>query len=318
MKISLLEPIGIPDELVYELAAGFEQEGHSFTYYHSKTTDPEELRHRSQGQDIVMIANNPYPAQVVEAAESLKMIAVAFTGIDHVGLDACRKKNVMICNCAGYSNQSVAELAVGMTIELMRKLRRCDEAARAGLTGAGLMGTEIAGRTVGIVGCGQIGLRTARLFAAFGARVLAYARHQRPQWKEAGIEYADLDTLLAKSDIVSLHIPLNESTRGFLSAERIAMMKKDSLLINCARGPVVDNAALARALNEGALAGAGIDVFDMEPPLPKDYPLLHAKNILLTPHIAFATEESMVRRAKTEFANVYAYLHGNPENVCMY
>lgn len=318
MKISLLEPIGIPDDMVRELAAGFEREGHTFTYYNSKTTDPEELRRRSRGQDIVMIANNPYPAQVVEASENLKMIAVAFTGIDHVGLDACRKKDVMICNCAGYSNQSVAELAVGMTIELMRKLRKCDEASRAGLTGAGLMGTEIAGRTVGIVGCGQIGMRTAKLFAAFGARVLAYARHQRPEWKEAGIEYADLDTLLSRSDIVSLHIPLNESTRGFLSAKKLSLMKRDSLLINCARGPVVDNEALAKALHAGELAGAGIDVFDMEPPLPEDYPLLHAPNVLLTPHIAFATKESMVRRAKTEFANVYAYLHGSPENVCKY
>ena len=163
MKISLLEPIGIPEEMVYELAAGFEQEGHAFTYYNTKTTDPEELKQRSRGQDIVMIANNPYPSQVVEVSEDLKMIAVAFTGIDHVGLDACRKKDVMICNCAGYSNQSVAELAVGMTVELMRKLRKCDEAARAGLTGAGLTGMEIVGRTVGIIGCGQIGLRTAKL-----------------------------------------------------------------------------------------------------------------------------------------------------------
>ena len=167
MKISLLEPIGIPEEMVKELAAGFEQEGHSFAYYDTKTTDVEELKRRSAGQDIVMIANNPYPDEVVEAVDSLKMIAVAFTGIDHVGLKACRDKGVTVCNCAGYSNQSVAELAIGMTIELLRKFRKCDEASRTGLTGAGLTGEEIAGKTVGIVGCGQIGFRTAKLFAAF-------------------------------------------------------------------------------------------------------------------------------------------------------
>lgn len=318
MKISLLEPIGISEEMINRLAEGFLKEGHSFTYYDTKTADLEELKRRSKGQDLVMIANNPYPEQAVDAAESLKMMAVAFTGIDHIALDACRRKGVMICNCAGYSNQSVAELAVGMTIELMRKLRKCDKAARAGLTGAGLAGAEIAGKTVGIIGCGQIGLRTAKLFAAFDARVLAYARHERSEWKEAGIEYADLDTLLGQSDIVSVHLPLNESTRGFLSAGRLGLMKKESLLINCARGPVVDNAALAEALNQDRIAGAGIDVFDMEPPLPADYPLLHAKNVLLTPHIAFATRESMVRRAEIEFANVYAYLQGDPQNICKY
>ena len=318
MKISLLEPIGIPEEMVRELAAGFEQEGHSFTYYDTKTTDVEELKRRSAGQDIVMIANNPYPDEVVEAADSLKMIAVAFTGIDHVGLKACRDKGVTVCNCAGYSNQSVAELAIGMTIELLRRFRKCDEASRTGMTGAGLTGEEIAGKTVGIVGCGQIGFRTAKLFAAFGAKVLAYARHERPEWKEAGIEAADLDTLLAQSDIVSLHVPLNDTTRGFMSAERIAQMKDGAILINCARGPVVDNKALADALNSGQLSAAGIDVFDMEPPIPEDYPLLHAKNTLLTPHIAFATKESMVRRAKIEFDNVSAYLHGSPENVCQF
>ena len=145
MKISLLEPIGIPEEMVRELAAGFEQEGHSFTYYDTKTTDVEELKRRSAGQDIVMIANNPYPDEVVEAADSLKMIAVAFTGIDHVGLKACRDKGVTVCNCAGYSNQSVAELAIGMTIELLRRFRKCDEASRTGLTGTGLTGEEMRG-----------------------------------------------------------------------------------------------------------------------------------------------------------------------------
>lgn len=318
MNISLLEPIGVSEEMIHSLSENLVKAGHSFTYYKEKTTDTEELKKRSKGQDIVMIANNPYPSEVVEAADSLKMLAVAFTGIDHIGLEACRSRNVTICNCAGYSNQSVAELAIGMTIEMFRKLRQCDSVTRTGGTGAGLTGTEIAGKTVGIVGCGQIGFVTAKLFHAFGAKVLAYARHERPEWEESGIDFADLDTLLSESDIVSLHLPLNDSTRGFFDAEKIAAMKKSALLINCARGPIVDNAALARALSEEKIAGAAIDVFDMEPPLPDNYPLLQAKNVLLTPHIAFATQESMVRRAEIEFSNVYAYLANRPENVCRY
>lgn len=318
MNISLLEPIGVPEEMIESLAEGLKKEGHVFTYYDTKTTDAEELKRRSAGQDIVMIANNPYPDEVVRSCDSLKAIAVAFTGIDHVGLAACREKNIAVLNCAGYSNQSVAELSVGMAVAVMRKILEGDFAVRNEKTSAGLVGTEICGKTVGIVGCGQIGFKTAKLFKAFGAEVLAYARHEKEEWKEAGIRYSDMDTLLKESDIVSLHLPLNETTKGFFNGEMIGKMKQDAILINCARGPIVDNAALAEALNEGRIAGAAIDVFDMEPPIPADYPLCHAKNILLTPHVAFATKEAMVRRAKIEFDNVYAYLQGKPENVCKF
>lgn len=316
MNISLLEPIGVSVEMINSLAKRLREMGHTFTYYDTKTTDPEELKRRSAGQDIVMIANNPYPDEVVRAADSLKMLAVAFTGIDHVGLSACREKGIMVCNCAGYSNTSVSELVIGMTINILRYVNTCDDTVRKGGTSVGLAGTEIGGKTVGIIGCGQIGFMTAKLFQAFGAKVLAYSRHERDEVKAAGIQYVNLDTLLAQSDIVSLHTPNNAETRGLISAEKIAKMKPSAVFINCARGPIVDNAALAAALNEGKIAGAAIDVFDMEPPIPADYPLLHAKNTLLTPHVAFLTKEAMVRRAKIEFQNVYAYVTGEPENVC--
>lgn len=317
MNISLLEPIGISVGEVKKLAAQLEDEGHVFTYYDTKTTDLEELKRRSKGQHIVMIANNPYPDEVVEAADCLEMIAVAFTGIDHVGTQACRKRGITVCNCAGYSNQSVAELVIGMTIGLYRKIVECNETVRNGGTSAGLMGMEISGKTVGIVGCGQIGFQTAKLFQAFGANVLAFARHERAEWKDAGIRFCNMGELLAGSDIVSIHLPLNDQTRGFFGKECIAQMKSDSILINCARGPIVDNEALAEALNLGRIAGAAIDVFDTEPPLSMEYPLCHAQNTLLAPHVAFLTGEAMARRAVIEFRNVSAYLHGKPENVCI-
>lgn len=263
-----------------------------------------------------MIANTPYPDEVVYAADSLKMLAVAFTGIDHVGLKACREKGVTVCNCAGYSDECVAEQVIGMTISLMRYFSSCDSAVRAGGTSAGLTGTEISGKTVGIIGCGKIGFKTAKLFQAFGAHVIACARHEREEVREAGIEYVDLDTLLTKSDIVSLHTPNNAETKGMINADKIAKMKQTALFINCARGPIVDQLALAEALNEGRIAGAAVDVYDMEPPIPEDYPLLHAKNTLLTPHVAFLTKEAMVRRGEIEFDNVMSYIGGNPKNVC--
>lgn len=317
MKISLLEPIGVSREVIDGYAGRLTRMGHEFTYYDTKTTDVSELTERSKDCDIVMIANTPYPAEVIRNSKTLKMLDVAFTGIDHVGLDACRDQGVTVCNAANYSNQTVAELVIGLTIGLLRHMLPADDAAREGRTGAGLMGREIAGRTVGIIGTGRIGIMTARLFQAFGARVTAYSRSESEEAKKMGIEYKPLDALMAESDIISLHIPNNTETKGMIDASKIALMKKSALFINCARGPIVDNRALADALKEGRIAGAGIDVFDMEPPIPADYPLLDAPNTILTPHVAFASEESMVRRAEIVFQNVFAYLDGSPENVML-
>ena len=316
MNISLLEPIGVKPELIEELAAPVREAGHTFIWYEQKTTDIEELKRRSAGCDIVMIANNPYPAEVIMAADRLKMLDVAFTGIDHVGLEACREKGVTVCNAANYSNQTVAELVIGLTTVLLRNLKACDQSVRNGGTSAGLMGREIAGRTVGIIGTGRIGMITAKLFLAFGARVIAYSRHEKQDAKELGITYVTLEELMARSDIISLHTPNNASTRGMISRELIGLMKPSALFINCARGPIVDSAALADALNAGRIAGAGIDVYDTEPPIPDSEPLLHAKNTILTPHVAFLSEEAMVRRAHIAFENVMAYLAGRPQNVC--
>lgn len=316
MDIALLEPLGVPAERIGELAAPLLAAGHSFRYFDTKSTDPTELARRSDGADVVMIANNPYPAEVIEALPGLKMIAVAFTGIDHVGLAACRERGIQVCNCAGYSDVSVAELTVGLTIDVLRRVVDCDAAVRAHKTSAGLMGSEISGKTVGIVGTGKIGTQAARLFSAFGAHVLGYARHERPEAVKAGIEYASLEELLRRSDIVSLHLPLDDSTRKSFDAERIAQMKEGAVLVNCARGAIVDNEALADALDSGHLSGAGVDVFDAEPPLDPAYRLLSAKNCVLTPHVAFLTEEAMERRAKIEFDNVAAWLAGAPKNVC--
>lgn len=316
MKISLLEPLGVSKEILDDLSKGLIEKGHEFTYYDTKTTDVEELKKRSEGCDIVMIANNPYPAEVVESADSLKMISVAFTGIDHVAVKTCKDKDIMICNASGYSSQTVAELVVGMAVAGLRNMAKANDVVRRGGTSAGIGGREICGRTVGIIGLGKIGLTAAKIFQAFGAKVIAYNRSEKEEAKALGIEYKSLEEVLSESDIISLNMPLNDSTRGFISADKIAMMKPDAVFINCARGPIVDNAALAKALNEDKLGFACVDVFDMEPPIPEDYPLLSAKNTLLTPHQAFISEESMIRRANIVFNNVYAYLDGEPMNVC--
>ena len=166
-------------------------------------------------------------------------------------------------------------------------------------------------RKFGIIGTGAIGRRVADIASAFGADVYGYSRSR----KAASITYTDLDTLLSTCDIISVHLPLTSETRGLLSREKLSLMKPGAILINTARGGVIDNADLADLLWEGKIAGAGIDVFDGEPPLAKDNPLLSAPNTVLTPHVGFFTEEAMARRAVIVMDNLRAYLKGEQENV---
>lgn len=315
MIVKLLEPLSVPDSLIEELSAPMKEAGHEFVYYDEKTTDVEELAERSADADIVIIANNPYPKEAFQNAENLKLINVAFTGVDHVDQEAAKDQGIQIANAAGYSNTAVAELVIGLTIDVLRKISFGNESVRQGEDVTTFQGNEIKGKTVGIIGTGSIGLEAARLFKAFGANLIGYNRSEKEEAKELGLEFVSLDDLLKQSDIVSVHLPLNDETKNTLSKEKLALMKPEAILINAARGPIIDNDALAELLNNEKIAGAGIDVFDMEPPIPKDYPLLSAKNAILTPHIAFLTDESMVTRAHIAFDNVEKYLEGNPQNI---
>lgn len=316
MNIALIEPLHIAPETLALLSAPLKAKGHQFTAWDQKAASPEEMLSRVQGQDIVIIANTPFPDQVVKGADRLKMLDVAFTGIDHVALDACKEKEIMICNCANYSNQAVAEMAVGLALSLLRKIPEGNDKIRKGFGSAGLMGGEIAGKTVGIIGTGRIGEKAVRLFQAFGAKVIAHSRTEKEEIKALGVTYLPLNEVMAASDIISLHIPANGETRHLIGKEQLGCMKKSALLINCARGAVIDADALKIALNEERIAGAALDVFDREPPLPESHPLLDAKNLIMTPHTAYFTKEAMERRAKIAFDNILAYLESKPQNIC--
>lgn len=315
MIIKLLEPLRVPETLIEELAAPLKEAGHEFVYYNEKTTDASELAKRSEDADIVIIANNPYPKEAFEAAKNLKLIDVAFTGVDHVDQAAANEKDIKIANAAGYSNTAVAELVIGLTLDVYRRISFGNDSIRQGEDVVLYQGNEIRGKTVGIIGTGSIGLETARLFKAFGANLIGYNLSEREEAKELGLEYVSLDDLMAQSDIISVHLPLNDATKNTLSREKLALMKESAILINAARGPIIDNEALADLLNDEKIAGAGIDVFDMEPPIPADYPLLDAKNAVLTPHVAYLTDESMVTRAHIAFDNVTKFIEGNPQNI---
>lgn len=314
MKISMLEPLSVGNDIIEKLSQRLKDEGHEFVAYDTVTNDVEELKRRAEGAEAIIIANNQLPGEVIKASDNLKFISVAFTGIDHVDRDACVEKGVKISNASGYSNQSVAELVIGMIISKLRNIVECDRVVREGKTKDGLVGFELAGKTVGIVGTGAIGLQVARLLKAFGCSLLGYDVSKKSEAEELGIKYVELDELLKESDIITLHTPLIEATRSLINKENLKLLKPSALLINCARGPVIDIEATAEALKEHKLAGAAIDVFEIEPPLPANHVLFGADNALLTPHIAFATAESMVRRAEITFQNIYSWLEGNQIN----
>lgn len=316
MLVKLLEPLNVPDAQIEKLAEPIKQSGHEFVYYNEKTTETEELAKRSEGADVIMIANNPYPSEVINQNDSLKLINVAFTGVDHVGIADAKNQDILVCNAAGYADQAVAELTIGLVMDLYRHITQGNSEIRAAHYPGAFQGNEIKGKTVGIIGTGKIGMKVAHLFKAFDAKLVASNQASiNPEAVELGVEYMDLDDVLAQSDIVSLHVPLLPSTKGIISREKIQLMKESAILINCARGPIVDNDALADALNNGNIAGAGIDVFDMEPPIPEDYKLLHAKNAILTPHVGFLTDEAMELRAQVAFDNTMAFLEGKPQNI---
>ena len=314
-KNVIMESLGISAEELAARKAPFEAAGHTFTDY-AKTTDVPTLIEEAKDADAMILANMPMPGEVLSACENLKFIDVAFTGVDHVGLDAAKAKGIKVSNASGYSNEAVAELVFGMALSLARNLSAVEARCRAGGTKDGLVGWELQGKTVGIVGLGKIGSRTAALAHAFGCPVLAHSRTRHADAPDY-IEQVELDELLRRSDIVVLHCPLNDSTRGLINTEKLALMKPTALLINVARGPVVVAKDLADALNNGVIAGAGIDVFDKEPPLDESEPLLHAKNCLLTPHVAFATKESMTLRAQIVFDNLQAWLDGGQKNAVL-
>lgn len=315
MRIAVLEPLGISKEEALKIGEALINEGHEIVYYEDRNEDIEVLKERAKDAEVLVIANMPLKAEVINSNDKLKMISVAFTGVDHVDLNACRERNITVCNAAGYSTTSVAELTFGLIISLLRNIVPLDKVTREGATKQGFAQNDLEGKKLGVIGTGAIGRRVIEIGKAFGCNILAYNRTKKEEVEKLGVKYVSIEELMSESDIVSIHIPLNDETRGLINKDKIALMKKDAILINTARGPIVDNEALAKALREGKIKGAGIDVFDIEPPLDTNYALLNTTNSVVTPHIGFATKEAMVRRAHITFDNISKWLHGNPQNL---
>lgn len=311
MKIVLLENLGVSPEKVDAEKAKLKAMGHDLEVF-EKNTDLETLKKETENAEVLMLANMPLPAEVIEADPNLRYIDVAFTGVDHISMALVKERGIGLSNGSGYANDAVAELVIAMTIDRLRYIEELETRAKNAQTKAGLRGHLLKGKTVGIIGCGAIGKQTARLFKAFGCKVLGYNRSNVTD--PAIDEQTDLETLLKNSDVVSLHVPLTDQTRHLLDRRHLEMMKPSAILINTARGPVVDEDALADLLEQGKLAGAGIDVYDKEPPLDPTLPILNAPKVTVTPHIGFDSVESMEKRFEIVFDNLYAWLEGKELN----
>ena len=268
MNVKVIEPIGQSETAIRSrLRNLLKKGGHCLCMCDTRGLTDADLIQKVSDADILLLSNRPLSRWVIEACPNLKLICVAFTGIDHVDQEACKARGIILHNAAGYAVHAVSELAFGLIVAVLRRIVSADATVRAGGDNREMTGHELFGKTLGVVGCGAIGLQVARLGNAFGCRVLGFDRHLL-RIDDVAIEQVELDELLSRSDIVSLHLALTAETRGFIGREQLARMKPSAILINTARGPVVDQSALIEALHHNRLAGAGIDVFDAEPPLP--------------------------------------------------
>jgi len=286
-------------------------------------TDPADVVARARGAECVLTNKTVLAAETLAALPELGYIGVLATGYNVVDIEAARQRGIVVTNVPSYSTEAVAQHTIALLLEWASRVGAHDRAVHAGrwanqspdFSFTVAPTRELAGRTIGLVGLGDIGQAVARLATALGMKVIASNRSGRAPELPAGVdvEMVKMDELFAQADVVSLHCPLTEQTRRLVGRERLSRMKPGAFLINTARGPLVDEAALAEALATGRLAGAAVDVLFTEPPRP-DTPLLAAPNCIITPHIAWCARDARRRLIAIAAANLEAYLNGRPVN----
>ena len=312
MKITVLDGFAVnPGDLDWGIIGKYGD----LTVY-DRTASDEEAIARIGDREIIMVNKTPLPEHVLEACPSVKLICVLATGYNVVDYLAARRLGMDVCNVPCYGTAAVAQFTVALLLELCHHVGRHDVLVHNGAWTSCqdfcLWTTpqmELAGKTLGIIGYGRIGQAVGNIARALGMQVIAYNRSPKED-----VENVDLDTLLARSDVISLHCPLFPETEGIISRENIAKMKDGVLLVNTSRGALLDEQAVADALASGKIRGAAMDVVTVEP-IRKGNPLLTAPNCLITPHMAWAPLESRGRLLQTVAENVRCFLEGKPQNV---
>ena len=274
--------------------------------------------------------------QIIRQIPNLKLVTTRSTGFDHIDLDVCKKRGITVCNVPSYGENTVAEHTFALILSLSRNMcKACIRRFEQDFSIEGLEGFDLKGKTIGVVGTGQIGLHVIRIAKGFGMNVVAYDVRQNKLLSEVlEFEYVTLEDLLARSDVITLHVPYMKATHHLMNKDTFKLVKKGAILINTARGSIVDTEALIDALDKKILSGAGLDVFEGEEvikeekqllyepknlevlaSLVKDHILLSKDNVVFTPHIAFYSKEALERILETTVENVAAFVSGKPQNV---
>jgi glycerate dehydrogenase len=294
-----------------------------FTIYDRTTFSLNNLQsiiERSKDAKIILTNKTPIPREVIEQLPSLQYIGVLATGYDVVDIQAAKENNIVVTNIPAYGTNTVAQMTFSLLLELTNHVGIHHEAVKRGdwttnkdwcFWNKPLI--ELSGKTIGIVGYGRIGQAVSRIAQAFGMNVLAYKRNPNKELESNQMKFVTLDELYAKSDVISLHCPLTEENIGMINDESISKMKDGVLIVNTARGPLINEKDLARALHNGKVGGAAVDVVSTEP-IEQNNPLLKATNCIITPHIAWATKEARQRLLEIAVDNLRSYMAGKPKN----
>ena len=312
MKIVVLDAITLGEDLDISKALQYGE----MTVYDN--TNPEDVAYRINEADVIFVNKVRLNEENLKDAKNLKLICEAATGYDNIDTAYCKRANIAVCNVPGYSVHSVAQVTVSMVLYLANHLPRYTGYTKSGEYSSGKganilkpVFSELYGKTWGIVGYGAIGKKVAEVARAFGCNILAYKRTPVDD-----VKCCDIDYLVENSDIISVHIPLSDETRGLISQEKIAKMKKSAILVNTARGLVTDEKALCTAVKEGKIAGFGTDVYSLEP-FPIDSPFYEIKdldNVCLTPHMAWGAKEARERCFNEMLINMQAFFNGEERN----
>jgi D-3-phosphoglycerate dehydrogenase len=312
MKIVISDPVFLPEEYKKRLEILGD-----LKVFDSIPSSIEEFISRINDADIVVLGGRyGFSKAAFDTSLNLKMLSICQTGYNIIDIEAANEKGVIVSNVPGYAINSVAELVFALALNLLRKVSIADSKLREGnFDWRDYIGNQLMGKTIGVIGTGSIGTKVIQIAHGFNMNVISVTGNPNEEKaRKLGVKFVDLDTLLAESDIVTIHVPLTPSTEKMIGAKELAKMKNSAILINTARGKVVDEEALIKALKEKQIVGAGLDVFQKEP-LPVDDPLTELENVILTPHIGFVTQEALEKCISVCVANIEKFIDGEPQNV---
>lgn len=287
----------------------FEDEGiDAIMNPYGRVLSEEEIERLIKDVDGIIVGVDPITSRVLEKAHNLKVISKYGVGVDNIDLQKAKEKNIVVTNTPGVNSNAVAELTVGLIINVLRKINLSDKRTREGYWER-FIGKELSGKTLGIIGTGSIGRRVIKLLKGFDLKILCYDKYPDNNWAlSEGASYVSLPELLQNSDIISIHVPLTEETYHLISEKELSMVKKDVVIINTSRGGIIDEEALYKFLKRGQILGAGLDVFENEP--PKNSPLFELDNVVITSHIGAHTEEAIMNMAIIAVENLILVLKG--------